>query len=245
MTDNTRELGGCVLLSDYAYDLEAFRVQFYDDWKIEIDAEPEAYHYEFDMGEAHIAILVAAMKNKDAAAGCPMNYEWEGSAEAVASHKAQIKVAVLGCREPLRRYVLFTMIAASLMKQESAIGLYRYPTVYRPEDFIAQAEVLKKEDIPTNLWVYIGVHRDAAGLWNCYTYGMEDFGNEEMEILHTHAPLLDMYGFMQNLVKWLITSNGMLDDKQRLMLSATEGCEITRSDAVAYEGTTLKIGYRN
>ena len=245
MADEIKSLGGDVLLADFQFDYEAFRVQFFDDWKVEIEDAPEKNHYEFHLGDVQAAMLTVPMKEANAVNGCAMNYEWEGSVEAVSAHRGHVQVAVLDCENAMRRYVLFTMIVSTMMKQENVIGLYRYPKVYRAEDFIEQAEIMKKEDIPILLWVHIGLHQDAAGLWNCYTYGMEDFGKEEMEILHCKAHVLDMYQFMIQLAKWVISMDQTLTPDQGIAFGENEVYRVERSEAVAYDGTTLKINYKN
>ena len=245
MEMDVKTLGGSVLLSGFEFDYESFRVQFFDDWKIEIAEDPEHYHYEFLLGDVQIAMLTVPTKEENALAGCAMNYEWAGSQEAVEAHRGHVQVGILNCENPLRRYVLFTMIVSSMMKQDGVIGLYRYPKVYRGADFVEQAEVLKKEDIPATLWVHVGVHQDEEGFWNCYTYGMEDFGKEDMEILHCKSGLLDMYQFMWQVVRWLIPGDQVLTPDQGIQVSPNEICRITRSEAVAFDGMSLKLEYRN
>ena len=41
--------------------------------------------------------------------------------------------------------------------------------------------MLKKDELPIFNWVWVGLYRSEGGL-NGYTYGMDVFGKEEMEV---------------------------------------------------------------
>ena len=131
----------------------------------------------------------------------------------------------------------------SLSQVDNVIGLYQYPTVYRPQTYIDGAKVLLQDEFPITCWVYIGLYRDKDGLWNGYTYGMEDFDKEEMEILHTKAGLIELYQFMVQIVTYLITQNDTLEPGQRIGSNADHSYAVTRSEAVAFDGETLKIAF--
>ncbi|MDO5411459.1 MAG: DUF4261 domain-containing protein [Lachnospiraceae bacterium] len=244
MSENSAKiLAGCVLLSDYKYDWDVFRMQLFDDWKMEVTEEAEEFSFQFTVNDVHIACMLVPAPKQGAAECGANNYEWPEAAEKAAAHVAHVEIGVMDCENPLQRHVLFTMLASSMMKQENVIGLYQYPVVHRAQTYIEGAQVLLQDEFPVTYWVYIGLYRDKEGDWNSYTYGMEDFDKEEIEILHSKAGLIELYRFMTQIVTYLITSNDTLEPGQRIGSDEKNSYEITRSKAAAFDGETLKIAF--
>ena len=241
--NKTKILAGCVLLKDFTYDWDMFRMQLFDDWKMEVTEEAEEFSFQFTVGEVHIACMLVPAPKQGAAEAGANNYEWPEASQAAASHVGHVEIGVMDCENPLQRHVLFTMIASSMLKQDNVIGLYQYPTVHRPQTYIDGAQVLVQDEFPITCWVYIGLYQDKEGLWSSYTYGMEDFDKEEMEILHTKAGLIELYQFMVQIVTYLITQNDTLEPGQRIGSDEKHSYAITRSEAVAFDGETLKIAF--
>lgn len=240
----TKILAGCVLLKDYKYDWDMFRMQLFDDWKIEVTEEADEFTFQFEIDGVHIACMLVPAPKAGAAEAGKNNYEWNEAAQEAASHVAHVEVGVMDCENPLQRHILFTMIASSMMKQDNVIGIYQYPVVRKASSYIEGAQVLLQDEFPITCWVYIGLYRDSEGYWNSYTYGMEDFGKEEMEILHSRAGLVELYHFMVQIVTYLISNNDTLEPGQRIGTNE-QNYEVTRSEAVAFDGETLKIAFAN
>ena len=236
-------LAGCVLLKDYTYDWDTFRMQLFDDWKVELTEEAAEFAFEFKIGEVNCACMLVPAPKTEAVSAAANNYSWPEAAAVTAEHVAHVEVGIMDCENPIQRHVLFTMVVSSMMKQDHVIGLYQYPTVYKAVDYIEGAEVIKKDEFPVTNWVYIGLHQDQDGLWNSYTYGMESFNKEEMEIIHTQAGLIELYQFMVQIVTYLITQNDTLEPGQRIGSDEEHSYEVTRSEAVAFDGETLKIAF--
>lgn len=241
--NKTKILAGCVLLKDYTYDWDMFRMQLFDDWKIEVTEEAEEFSFEFTVNGIHIACMLVPAPKQGAAEAGKNNYEWPEASRAAAAHVGHVEIGVMDCENPLQRHVLFTMIVSSMLKQDNVIGLFRYPIVHRPASYIEGAQVLNQDEFPITLWVYVGLYQDQEGNWNSYTYGMEDFEKEEMEILHSKAGLIEIYQFMVQIVTYLLTNNDTLEPGQRIGSDEEHSYEITRSEAAAFDGETLKIAF--
>lgn len=236
-------LAGNVLLNSYTFDFDMFKMQFYDDWKIEIEEDANEFVYEFKIGEVSIACMLVPAP-KDGVAECGANnYSWKGAAEAAAAHVAHVEVGVMDCEHPLRRHVLNTMVVSSMLKQDNVIGYQQYPTVHNPYDYIEGAKVLKKDEFPITLWVYIGLYKNAKGTFNCYTYGMDQFDKEELEIVDTDQGLVEMYKFMVQIVTYLIANDDVVEAGNRIGSDEEHSYMVTRSEAVAFEGESLKIAF--
>ena len=53
----------------------------------------------------------------------------------------------------------------------------------------------KRQELPIFNWVWFGLYRSEGGL-NGYTYGMDVFGKEEMEVLNTDAEPEELRDFL-------------------------------------------------
>lgn len=77
----------------------------------------------------------------------------------------------------------------------------------------------------------------------CYTYGMEQFGKEEMEILDANAQPSDVRNFLLDLVSYVLESGETLNDGETIGFSMEDKHSITRREGVSLPGTTLKISF--
>ena len=57
--------------------------------------------------------------------------------------------------------------------------------------------------MPIFNWVWFGLYRSEGGL-NGYTYGMDVFGKEEMEVLNTDAEPEDLRDFLASLASYVL-----------------------------------------
>lgn len=107
--------------------------------------------------------------------------------EAARTHKAHILVAVLGSEtDLLERGRLFVKIMACCAEQADAAGVYTSGTVFEPRLYRGFAEVMKDGALPIDNWIWFGLYRGEAGVCG-YTYGMNVFGRDEMEVLDADA----------------------------------------------------------
>lgn len=243
MKHEAKVLAGCVLLNSYTFDWDEFRMQFFDDWKIEITEEAEQFSFQFKIEDVSVAcMLVPAVKPEVYGLG-QNNYSWPGCEDAIKTHEGYVEVGIMDCEVPLRRHILYTMVASSMLKQSNVVGLYQYPTVHRPEDYISSAQVMLQEELPIQHWVYIGLYRGENDTWNSYTYGMENFDKEEMEIVGTQKDIFAIYRFMLNIITYVITNDDTLKPGESIGVSKDESYEISRSAGVAFDGETLKIAF--
>lgn len=69
----------------------------------------------------------------------------------------------------------------------------------------------KGQDFPLDNLVYFGLYQKDH-LWNAYTYGMQDFHKEEMEILHVDMNPMDLRNMLFDIAYYVLTSNVVLKD---------------------------------
>ena len=129
-------------------------------------------------------------------------------------------------------------------KQKYATGVYTSGVVFEPRFYEGLADMLKKDELPIFNWVWFGLYRSEGGL-NGYTYGMDVFGKEEMEVSNTDAEPEELRDFLASLASYVLACDVTLQDGETIGFSADDKHTITRSPGVSLpeEQMTLKIGY--
>lgn len=196
-TDRKSSFAGSVLLSKAEWDKEQFVRELQEEWGIADDGLEEDNEDDENSGDAVVMqvsgmMLVATLfhghiPDSEAEINAENNYMWPEAVEAAKAHKAHIMVAVLGEEEKLlERGKLFTKAMAVCCKQKYVTGVFTSGVVFEPRFYEGFANMMKEDELPIFNWVWFGLYRSEGGL-NGYTYGMDVFGKEEMEVLNTDA----------------------------------------------------------
>ena len=254
-TDHKGSFAGSVLLSKAEWDKEQLIRDLREEWGI-VDEEPDEGDEDVENSDDAVVMRVGNMMlivtlfhghipDNEAEINAENNYMWPEAVEVATAHKAHIMVAVLGEEEKLlERGKLFTKAMAVCCKQKYATGVYTSGVVFEPRFYEGLADMLKKDELPIFNWVWFGLYRSEGGL-NGYTYGMDVFGKEEMEVLNTDAEPEELRDFLASLASYVLACDVTLQDGETIGFSADDKHTITRSPGVSLpeEQMTLKIGY--
>ena len=254
-TDHKGSFAGFVLLSKAEWDKEQLIRDLREEWGI-VDEEPDEGDEDVENSDDAVVMRVGNMMlivtlfhghipDNEAEINAENNYMWPEAVEVAKTHKAHIMVAVLGEEEKLlERGKLFTKAMAVCCKQKYATGVYTSGVVFEPRFYEGLADMLKEDELPIFNWVWFGLYRSEGGL-NGYTYGMDVFGKEEMEVLNTDAEPEELRDFLASLASYVLACDVTLQDGETIGFSADDKHTITRSPGVSLpeEQMTLKIGY--
>ena len=254
-TDHKGSFAGSVLLSKAEWDKEQLIRDLREEWGI-VDEEPDEGDEDVENSDDAVVMRVGGMMlivtlfhghipDNEAEINAENNYMWPEAVEVAKAHKAHIVVAVLSEEEKLlERGKLFTKAMAVCCKQKYATGVYTSGVVFEPRFYEGLADMLKKDELPIFNWVWFGLYRSEGGL-NGYTYGMDVFGKEEMEVLNTDAEPEELRDFLASLASYVLACDVTLQDGETIGFSADDKHTITRSPGVSLpeEQMTLKIGY--
>ena len=254
-TDHKGSFAGSVLLSKAEWDKEQLIRDLREEWGI-VDEEPDEGDEDVENSDDAVVMQVGNMMlivtlfhghipDNEAEINAENNYMWPEAVEVAKAHKAHIVVAVLGEEEKLlERGKLFTKAMAVCCKQKYTTGIYTSGVVFEPRFYEGLADMLKKDELPIFNWVWFGLYRSEGGL-NGYTYGMDVFGKEEMEVLNTDAEPEELRDFLASLASYVLACDVTLQDGETIGFSADDKHTITRSPGVSLpeEQMTLKIGY--
>ena len=71
--------------------------------------------------------------------------------------------------------------------------------------------MMKEDELPIFNWIWFGLYRSEGGL-NGYTYGMDVFGKEEMEVLNANAEPGELRDFLASLASYVLACDVTLQD---------------------------------
>ena len=244
---------GSVLLSKAEWDKEQFIKDLQNEWGIvdeELDEKVDEDNRDAVVMRVGDMMLVATLfknhiPNNEAEINAENNYMWPEAVEVSKNNKAQIMVAVFGADEKLlERGKLFTKVMATCCKQKYVTGVFTSGVVFSPRFYEGFAGMIKENELPIFNWIWFGLYRSEGGL-NGYTYGMDVFGKEEMEVLNADAEPEALRDFLASLASYVLACDVTLQDGETIGFSADDKHTITRSPGVSLpeEQMTLKISY--
>ena len=254
---NKGSFAGSVLLSKAEWDKEQLIRDLREEWGI-VDEEPDEGNEDDENSDDAVVMRVGGMMlivtlfhghipDNEAEINAENNYIWPEAVEAAKAHRAHIMVAVLGEEEKLlERGRLFTKAMAVCCKQKYATGVYTSGVVFEPRFYEGFAGMMKEDELPIFNWIWFGLYRSEGGL-NGYTYGMDVFGKEEMEVLNADAEPEDLRDFLASLASYVLACDVTLKDGETIGFSADDKHAITRGPGVSLpeEQMTLKISYES
>ena len=152
-------------------------------------------------------------------------------------------IAVLGKEKGLlERGKLYTKLVAACCRQKNATGVYTSGVVFEPRFYEDFADMMNDGELPIFNWIWFGLYRSKNGVC-CYTYGMEVFGKDEMEVLDADAEPAELRDFLSSLVAYVLEYDVTLKDGETIGFSEDDKHAITRGEGVSLPGITLKIAF--
>ena len=253
-SDPTGVFTGFVLLSKGKWDKQQFIQDMKEKWNITVDEHDASEDKSddalvFEVGDMLAAVSLGTypIPNGEAEINAENNYMWEDAVKIAKEHCAHIMVAVLGKEEDLlEKGKLFTKLVAACCRQKYATGVYTSGVVFEPRFYEGFADMLQNDELPIFNWIWFGLYRDENGM-NAYTYGMDVFGKDEMEVLGTDAEPSDLRDFLASLVSYVLENDVELHDGETIGFSAGDKRTITRSPGVSLpeEQMMLKISWKS
>ena len=251
-SDHTGVFTGFVLLSKAEWDKEQFIRDMKEKWDIPVEEYDESEEKDddalvFEVGDMLAAVSLASypIPGGEAEGNAENNYMWPDAVKVAKKHSAHIMVAVLGKEENLlEKGKLFTKVVAACCRQKYATGVYTSGVVFEPGFYEGFADMMQNDELPIFNWIWFGLWRDENGM-NGYTYGMDVFGKDEMEVLGTDAEPGDLRDFLASLVSYVLENDVKLQDGETIGFTADDKHTITRSPGVGLpeEQMTLKISW--
>jgi len=197
----------------------------------------------FNLGDEVVAIAYMPAPIPDIEGAAQYAYNWPTASQDLKEHNGHALVTILsGKRTTLERFRHLSKVLYSILTTSNAIGVYQgSQSLLIPKDqYLDSAEELRTNGMPVNLWVYIGLRRSDAGD-SVYTYGLTEFGKQEMEVIDSKMDLEDLYVFMGNICAYVIGSNVTFRSGETLGYTEEQKIKITSSKGRFVDGYSLKL----
>lgn len=174
-----------------------------------------------------------------------ISYLWPDAKDLTSRHKGHIIISVTSTGDDkLKMFRTFTKVATCILTNTNALGIYLgNQTLVLPTAFyVDSAKSMTADSLPLMNWIYIGL-RDEDNKNSGYTFGLKEFGFDEMEILNSKHSKEEIHEMLFNLSHYVILNNVILKDGETIGLTENQKIKLTKSQGVQLEGITLKVSY--
>ncbi len=175
----------------------------------DINGEGETVSFLIDGELIVLATLPAQIPFGDIQGTAEYAYNWPTAEKDLENHNSHIIVTVMSSQKSeVDRFCILTKVLSSIVATTNCIGVYHgsQSLLIPREQYLHSAKALKTNQIPIDLWIYIGLRNGEKGN-NAYTYGLTAFDKLEMEFINTELELEDMFSFLSNICAYVINSN--------------------------------------
>ena len=241
---------GFVLLDEVRFDAEKYVKNLKEDWGMSYDFEI-THDNSTIIADNNGMILTASLMpapipDNEAVEQAKTNYRWEKAVEAAEKHKAHLLVSVInrGDVDNIEGAKHYVKLLANATKQEGCLGINILGTVIHPQMYYDFAKLYdENDDFPIENIVYIGLYGDENNAVSGYTYGLEQFGKKELEIIKSSEEAEEVYNFLASISDYIITSDVVLNDGETIGFSEEQKIQISVSKGIALDGETIKLGF--
>ena len=241
---------GFVLLDEVRFDAEKYVKDLKDDWNLdydfEITQEDNTIIADYNGMIMTASLMPAPIPDNEAVEQAKTNYRWEKAVEAAEKHKAHLLVSVInrGDMDNIEGAKHYVKLLANATKQEGCLGINILGTVIHPQMYYDFAKLYdENDDFPIENIVYIGLYGDENNTVSGYTYGLEQFGKKELEIIKSLEEAEEVYNFLASISDYIITSDVVLNDGETIGFSEEQKIQISVSEGIALDGATVKLGF--
>ena len=233
------------------YSIDALMEHLQQHWgytldKPEHDNTDQATVFSINGCTCIVAFIAAAIPAEDIEHCAQFAYSWQTVLEDIGTVDGHAIVSVgAGDMDIVDRHLLFARILYSMMATPpSCVGIYQgnQTLLISRERYLGFYQEIQQADIAALIpfWVYIGWQVNEHGS-SIYTYGLNDFGKQELEVVNSALELDELYPFLLNVCAYLIQADVELQDGETLGYSADQKIDIVASAGVFLEGETLKL----
>jgi hypothetical protein len=190
-----------------------------------------------------MAYLPGPIPQSDIEGAARYAYNWPTVLQELEDFTGHAVVSIVsGPKSILEKYQLFSKVLHAVLSTSGAIGVYQGgQTLLIPrEQYLASAETLQSGKLPIDLWIYLGLRKSDSGN-SVYTYGLTEFGKQEMEVIDSKLGLEELSTFVLNISLYVIRNNITFKSGETLGYTAEQKIKISSSKGQFVEGQSLKL----
>ncbi len=241
-------ISGVVLLNNKtAPDAKALLAALKKTWKLRVDSSSIA-DKTIVFAESNATVMIAFLDYPVAPAeirtAAQLSWLWRNAGEEALRHQSQVVISVIGTSaKTLDLYQLFTRVVGGVLEQTNSSGCYmagQYLLLSKAFYTAAAANMRDNKTLPLYCWTYFGMISE-NGKSSGYTYGLQEFGLEEMEIVNAEYSAQEVHAMLYDAAQTVVQYNMKLEDGKAFTTLEGQQLIARRSKAAFQEGETLKL----
>jgi Domain of unknown function (DUF4261) len=190
-----------------------------------------------------LAYMPAPIPWEDIQGTAQYAYNWEAAADDLENHNGHAIVSIMSSQKsPKERFTILSKLLCSILSTSNAIGVYQgsQTLLISKSEYLDSIEEIKQQGAPVPLWIYIGIRPSEKGS-SIYTYGLTEFGKQEMEVINSQLDIEELYAFICNISAYVINNNVTFKDGETLGYTEDQKINIKSSKGQFVEGQSLKL----
>lgn len=244
-------VSGSVLLNEKsAPDFKALLATLKADWKFRTDSvttNAKTLVFTTPGATVTLAYLDYPVAPGEIRAAANLSWLWHTAAQEAGRHQAQIVVSVIGSpSRALDLHKMFTRIAGGVLENTRASGIYmsnQYLLLSKGFYTAAAHNLLTNNSLPIYCWVHFGTAEE-GGKSSGYTFGLQDFGLLEMEIVQSAHPASEVHAVLYDAVATVVEYGTKVHDGQTLTTREDQQLSVKLSPSAVLQGqVTAKLGF--
>lgn len=216
-------------------------------------------------GKGEIATVVVAVDAATALLGtndAPLDTEptlrachpvwWQGETAPVENHRSHVVLTVLhpGDKpapraQAIQESTVFSVVATQLARIDGAVAVLSSNTsTCFPADAYARAftTAVEAREVPADLWTSVWVLPEADGSHSAYTLGLDTFGHADLVVEHSRRSPAELYGFVSDVARYVLTSGAVFEPGQTVGPTASEQRPLRARHSSIHGREVLEIG---
>lgn len=228
------------------FDIDKVIAYLQSDWGIDvtdIDKSAEAASFSVEGETVVLATVAAQIPMGDIQGTAQYAYNWPTAVKDLENHNVHGLVTILSSNNTAKeRFGILTKVLTAILATSNCIGVYQgtQSLLIPKAQYLDSAEALKSNQIPLDLWIYIGIRRGEQTN-SAYSYGLTAFDKLEMEFVNAPLGLRELHTFLSQICAYVINSNVTFKSGETLGYTAEQKIKITQSKGKFVEGESFKL----
>lgn len=170
-------------------------------------------------------------------------YNWIEATQELKDHNGHAIVSLMaGNKTTIERFRILSKVLCSILSTSNAIGIYQgnQSLLIPKSQYLDNVEELKEDGTPVTIWIYFGLRKSNKGN-SLYTYGLTEFGKQEIEIINSTLNIEELYDFAVNIASYVVGGDVAFKSGQTLGYTENQKIKITSSKGVFVDGQSFKL----
>lgn len=242
-----KDIIGMILLHDkISFDINDFKSNIEQKFQYSISndaGDNQAFVFSIDLEDVNCVFIDFPVPRADILGTAKYAYNWRTAAHDLEHHESHIIVSLTSNKnDQIKRYKIVSAVVSTLLEITNSIGVYKgsQSLLIQASDYVNESLLLKQDKLPINLWIYFGL-RHNENLNSGYSYGLVQFGKNEIEIINSSQSLSEIRKFLYNTAYYILENDITFKSGETIGSSEDEIIKISLSRGIFVPGDSFKL----